>query len=81
MARAAAGVHMLCRPAHFEFNVPPMRRRIRWTTRLPKASLAQAQGTRPAPELSVVVSTYNERSNVPLLLERLDAHSPASTGK
>jgi dolichol-phosphate mannosyltransferase len=32
---------------------------------------APVAGTRPAPELSVIVPTYGERDNVPLLVERL----------
>ena len=30
-----------------------------------------ARGARPAPELTVVIPTYNERANIPLLVERL----------
>ncbi len=42
------------------------------------ATLTRAPGSapRPAPELSVVVPTYNERANVPILAERL-AHALA----
>ncbi len=39
----------------------------------PPVTLARAEvaGVRPAPELSIIVPTFNERANVPLLVERL----------
>src|ERR1700683_4040939 len=38
---------------------------------LSRADKVVAAATRPAPELSVVVPTFNERKNVPILVERL----------
>jgi dolichol-phosphate mannosyltransferase len=37
----------------------------------PETAAAPAGTARPAPELTVVIPTYNERQNVPLLIERL----------
>lgn len=37
----------------------------------PKTAAAPADGVRGAPELTVVIPTYNERQNVPLLIDRL----------
>ena len=42
----------------------------------PALSAAPSPATRPAPELSVVVPTFKERDNVPLLVEKL-AHTLA----
>ncbi len=33
---------------------------------------------RPAPELSIVVPTFNERANVPILVERLSRPLPSA---
>jgi dolichol-phosphate mannosyltransferase len=38
---------------------------------VPATAPASAAAARPAPELSIVVPTFNERANVPLLVERL----------
>ncbi|MFZ0374284.1 MAG: glycosyltransferase, partial [Xanthobacteraceae bacterium] len=37
----------------------------------PAPARAPIATVRPAPELSVVVPTYNERANIPILVERL----------
>jgi dolichol-phosphate mannosyltransferase len=40
----------------------------------PAASAAQPRiGSQPAPELSIIVPTFNERANIPILVERLAA--------
>jgi dolichol-phosphate mannosyltransferase len=41
------------------------------TTSAPAALSAGGPAPRPAPELSIVVPTFNERPNIPLLVERL----------
>ena len=48
----------------------------------PALARAPISAVRPAPELSVVVPTFNERANIPILVERLAAGSrPAATGR
>jgi len=47
----------------------------------PPAALAHVNkltGVRPAPELSIVVPTFNERANVPILVERLSRLLPSA---
>ena len=42
------------------------------------ARAATAPAVRPAPELSIVVPTFNERANVPILVERLSRLLPSA---
>ncbi len=42
------------------------------------ARAATAPAVRPAPELSIVVPTFNERTNVPILVERLSRLLPSA---
>ena len=51
-------------PAESRLRRPPARRRIR---------SAETPDHRPAPVVSIVIPTFNERENIEVLLEKLDA--------
>ena len=49
----------------------PVTDQILPATPAPRERVAEVAATRPAPELSIVVPTFNEKANIPILVERL----------